>query len=146
MCVKGSELITVLTVTQRKTAHLSWRWVGFLFRAFELPVQHENASGRDKVHSLQPQGRAATLVCYAMGFLLFPCLTLRMGVHSKEAKENNERKGSIPLIDGFHMAQKRVYKHCFPLAASPEWGTKTSDLSESVVAAFCWHHFQMSSG
>lgn len=83
-------------------------------------MQHENASGRYKVHSRQPQGHAVTLVCYAMGFLLFPHLTPRTGVHSKEVKENKERKGSIPPTDGFCVAQKRVCKHCFPLAASPE--------------------------
>lgn len=65
-------------------------------------------------------------------------------------ERHRTREGSSPQIDGFCTAWK---KHCFPLAAPPEWGTKISELSQSLVAAFCWllpsylwskHHFQVS--
>lgn len=124
MCSRQSVLITVLIMTHRKRVCFSWRCF-FLLRALELLVYYENASGRDKVHSLQPQ-RCKVLhfdrFVNVAGLPFLPCLTPgRTGVHSRE--------GSLKLMGFMGLA-----KRCINIAstAPPERGTKTV-FSKSVL-------------
>lgn len=120
----------------------------FLLRTLELLVHYENASGRDKVHSLQPQRHKVLPFDWfvnVVGFLFLPCFTPgRTGLNSKE--------GSLKLR-GFTGLAKKPISTAF--TAPPERGTRTSVLSKTVLVAFYWFpwsyllsrdHFQVSSG